>query len=261
MKPNNLESNFRQNILQPIRDELDHATAVLAEQIADAQPASVQLLQPKKVYKERVQHEIKHSIDSFEKTMHTGVIQLFRALTEVTTLHPNLITKEVRQDLVKLASFPKVAEEAIEKLKKGAEEDKSYQEILGMSKATVEAFYQAAKYLYEQQHYQEASAAFQVLTFINAKEPLFWIALGNSEYFCHHYEPALIAYALAGHIDLFNPTCHLYSCKCYEELGQIDNAINALDLALIAIAGDATQSVLVQKIDEEKNRLRQKINK
>ena len=251
MKRENGKQTSYETTLQSFRDELEEAVCLLAEE----EPESAQLLQSKKVYKERIQQEIKSSFDSFEKTMQTAVIQLFSALTEIANLQPDLLSKQVRQDTAQLAAFPKALEESIKKIKKGAEQNKSYQEILGVSEATMEAFYQAAKYLYEHKQYEEASAVFQLLTALNAKEPLFWLALGNSEYFCQRHESALIAYAIAGHIDPFDPTCHLYSCKCYEELQQIDKARNALDLALIAIDGIEGQALLVQKIVEEQQRL------
>lgn len=254
-------SGFRKQLIQPIQEELERATVLLSEELAQEQPESTQKLQPKNVYKERIQHEIKSSIESLQKTMHTGVTKLISTLIELAVHQPTLITEEVRKDLTKFIAFPKVAQSTIEKIRLETAEGKSFQEIFGISEATVEAFYQAARHLYEHQHYQDAQAAFQVLTFINGNKPLFWLALGSSQYFCHHYEQALIAYTLAGHIDPFVPTSHLYSCKCYEELGQIEKALNSLELALIAIRDDQTQFKLVQKIHEEQRRLTQKINK
>lgn len=261
MEYGNFDQKSRRKPMQLVQDELDASLAYLAEQMTNEEPEDALQLEPKQIKKQRVQQEIKNSITSFGKTMQVGVIKLFDALKELKTLQPELITEEVREDIIKFAALPKATENILQKIKKGIEENKSYKEIFGMSKATIEAFYQAAKYLYEQQRYQDAASAFQVLTFIVEKEPLFWIALGNSEYFCRHYDAALIAYALAGYIDPFDPAPHLYSCKCYEDTNQLDNAINALDLALIAMGDDSKDLALKQKTIEEQNRLRQKNTK
>lgn len=248
--------------LQSFQDELERQSQALAEQLTEIESGSAQKLLPERVYKERYLQEISSSIDSFKKTIQTGTRILFAALVEIAALHPDAITKEAQDNLARLSKFSpsKKAQSIIEKIKNEIG-TKNCQEILGISDATIEVFYQAAKYLYEQQRYQDAAAAFQILTLINDKKPLFWLAYGNSEYFCHAYKQALIAYAIAAYIDPFDPTFHLYSCKCYEELQEIDNAINALDLALIAIGSDTTQKELIQKIHEEKKRLSQKINK
>ncbi len=260
MKRENIKQALSyETTLQIFRDELQQAVDLLAEQLYEKEPEAAHLLQSKKMYKERIQREIRSSVDSFEKTMNTAVIQLFYALAEIATFQPDSISEQVKQDIVKLATFQKAIEESIKKIKSSTEQDKSYQQILGLSEATMEAFYQAAKYLYEQQHYEEASALFQLLIALSGKEPLFWLALGNSEYYCQRYESALIAYAIAGHIDPFDPACHLYSCKCYEELRQLDKARNALALALIAIDGSEGQALLVQKIGQEQQRLARKV--
>ena len=124
-----------------------------------------------------------------------------------------------------------------------------------MSDDTLEALYQAAKQLYEQQHYHEATALFGILSFFNAKQPIFWIGLGSCEYFCHHYEAALFAYGMAMHANPNDPAPHLYSCRCFEELKQIDNALNALNLALFLIKGDESKNELRKQIEEEKRDL------
>ena len=143
----------------------------------------------------------------------------------------------------------------------GIIQNKTIQEICGISPATIEALYQAAKYLYEQQDYQEASDAFGILVFLNSQTHLFWLGLGNSEFFCNHYQAALTAYAFAMRADPFDPHCHIYSCKCYEALGQIDQAINALDLALIAISDNKKYEALKPPLAAEKMRLQNKKTK
>src|SRR5581483_249883 len=141
----------------------------------------------------------------------------------------------------------------------GLGQEKSLQEMCGMSDETLKRFYKAAKYLYEHKEYEHAMAVFGILNLLNPKKPIFLLSIGHSAYFLHQYEAALNAYAICSMKHPLEYSCHLYSCKCYEEMNQIDLAINALDLALIVIADNPELNALKQEIASEQKRLTQKL--
>ena len=237
-----------------VEDGVRNAVTILSQEIV-SQEANSQKILPKKAYAERVHKEIQRDVEAFKHRIEKGSLELFKAVQEVAKNQPHLFTDEVHQDIAKLTDLAAVALQLLERYFYAFPEDNNVQEICQISDATINVLYLAAKHLYDQQHYEEAACAFQVLTLINDKQPFFWLVLGNCEFFCHRYQPALVAYALAGYNDPFDPTSFLYSCKCYEELGETENAINSLDLALIAIGDDKTQASLKQKIQLERQRL------
>lgn len=110
----------------------------------------------------------------------------------------------------------------------------SLQEVLGISENTIESIYKLAKYLYEQQLFEESSGAFYLLAFLNPSCETFWIGLGNSEYFLHNFKEALLAYSLAIQIDEENPHYHLLVAKCHKALGNKTAALASLGIAQLS---------------------------
>lgn len=244
--------------------QLEECFAMIASNIADTivegdQHPSQML--PKKVLKEKAQHEIQEGLITIKRRMENGVSQLLRAVLEFSRSHQDIHLDTIGQDLSKLivylASLPDHAREYFA----GMNNDISLQELCKMSNDTLDVLYKGAKHLYEQQRYQEAADAFSILTFLNAKHHPFWMGLGNSEYFCHRYQAALVAFAMAAIINPSDPYCHIFSCKCYEETKEIDNAINALDLALLTIGDDKNYAALKDAVTVERRKIIQKNKK
>lgn len=192
-----------------------------------------------------------------------GAAELIKAVEDLSKLRPYLIADTLVDDMKNFVTFSlslfqkKEAEEYFQ----GLQQEKTLQEICHISDATIESLYQAAKYLYDTEHYEEAANAFAVMTVLNGKRYTFWLALGNAEYVCRRYEPALLAYAMATLLNPLELTCHLQSCRCYEALQQTDNAINALELALLAIGDDRAQFAMKEKIIQHKRSLLEKNKK
>ncbi len=108
------------------------------------------------------------------------------------------------------------------------------QDAIGIPEAAIESLYQAAKYFYEQQLYEESSVAFTLLSLLQPVQPIFWMGLGNSEYFLCRYKQALMAYALASQTDSQNPQYHIFAAYCHKALGNKGAALSSLQLAELA---------------------------
>ena len=216
---------------------------------------------PKKAVEHKLQHEIESDLLKLKRRLDNGAMQLVQTLPEVMKTHPEINIEAVAIDLATVMKYLLTLSEHAEEYVQGLLHEKSVQEIAGMSSETLEALYQSAKYLYEHQQYEEAADSFGLLTLLNAKHPIFWLGLGNSEFFCHRYEPALTAYAMAVYVNPFDPTPHLYSCKCYEEIHELDNAVNALDLALYVLEQNQDESGMKEQIQTERQRLNKKLKK
>ncbi len=108
------------------------------------------------------------------------------------------------------------------------------QNAIGISENAIESLYQAAKYFYEQQLYEEASIAFTILSLLKPIQAIFWMGLGNSEYFLGRYKQAIMAYAIASQSDAQNPHYHIFTAHCHKALGNKSEALISLKLAELA---------------------------
>lgn len=244
-----------------VSHNLEEGFRALAEVLAELvvkEDVGADALEPKDVYRKKMAQELAQAMISCKRRIENGAQCLAEALDALAKTSPKMDVAQVTKDFVNLANYFAALDEHLGELLKAFDEGKSIQELSGMSRSTLDMLYLGAKDLYERQHYEEAANAFGILTFLNPRYMIFWLGLGNAEYFCHHYEGALTAYAFAVYVNPNDPSPHLYSAKCYEELQQMDYAINALDLALYVIQEDKTQDGLRREIEKEKRRLQQK---
>lgn len=140
-------------------------------------------------------------------------------------------------------------------------QQRSIQEQCGISNEALEEMYKAAKELYDQGNFLTSRAVFTFLTLLNSFRYAFWLGLANSEYHLQAFDSAVLAYAFAIEIKPSDPISYIYSSRCYEELQELDNAINALDLALLVIDQNNSYSKWKQIIQEEKVRLNRLLGK
>lgn len=244
-----------------VSHNLEEGFRALAEALAELivqEDTGAEALEPKDVYKKKVAQELSQGLISCKRRIENGAKCLTEIVEELAKTNSKIDIAQVTKDFMNLANYFAALPEHLEELYKAFGEGKSIQELAGMSRSTIDALYFGAKDLYERQHYEEAANAFGILTFLNPRYMIFWLGLGNAEYFSQHYEGALTAYAFAVYVNPDDPSPHLYSAKCYEELKQMDYAINALDLALYVIQEDKKQDALRREIEKEKRRLEQK---
>ena len=198
------------------------------------------------------------SIDAFQRLMEKGVFKMMETLTHLSNNEPSLLSEEVAQELAKLIAFPRIFPEHANAYMNAPEKEMSLKELCNIHDYTLKALYRAAKEVYEHQQYEDACDCFSVLTMIDANEPLFWLALGNSKYFCRQYDAALTAYARVAYMNPFEPMCHVSSSKCYDEMGQTELAVNALDLALLVIGDNKNHESLKLEVEKERKRILKK---
>ena len=198
--------------------------------------------------KELFGKEICKELETVQQQLTDGAFHLLQKIT---------FTADIAGDLEKLAHY--IQSLSIEEHRnlyfKGLEEEKSIQEMCGITDETLEHMYRAAKELYDLKDFHAAKAAFSFLTLLNPFRYVFWLGLANSAVYCQAFDCALTAYAFAIEINPSDPICYIYSSRSFEELKQWDNAINALDLALLVIEKNSVYADWKQKIQEEKMRL------
>lgn len=139
----------------------------------------------------------------------------------------------------------------------------SLHEALELTDTELDTLYQGVKYLFEQQYYVEAAAAFSFLTFLSPAIPIFWMGLGTAEYHLQRYEAALLAYAMAAQANGLDPLPHLFSAQCYELLNEKERALHSLELARLVLTHAEQLSEMEvrqfeQKIDAKCNEMKRK---
>jgi type III secretion system low calcium response chaperone LcrH/SycD len=229
------------DLSEKIEDSIDSASSMLAD-LGGKQSESRQ-------------KEFSAGLKPIVSRMQRGMTEILHFLTSPTTHDPLAFSEETTQQLCQIAAIASVMSDNPSEYLLLLARDKTLQEIFGLTDETMEKLYQAAKFIYEQQHYAESAAAFSVLCSINPSNHTFWIGFGNSEYFCQNYQMALVAYALAAQANPNDPMCHFFSAHCYEALKQKDHAINSLELALLTIGDLPEFSQWKQKAVEHKQRL------
>jgi tetratricopeptide (TPR) repeat protein len=233
-------------------DQFAHGVALL---IAEAEGGNQKT---KHLREEKLSIEINHVLADFYKRLRLGVQSLVTGLQEVAKENHAINAGNVMQDLEKCVSYFSRLNTHFQEYLNHALQDDSIQETTRISDGTMEALYSVAKYYYDREHYKEAADAFIVLASINPKVPAYWLGLANAEFFCHHYEPSLMAYSVATHLDPTNPFYQIYSARCYEEIQDIENAIGALELAELIIDETNTHTQLKPEIVSKKQQLKTK---
>lgn len=245
----------QETVLISLTEGLTQLAASMAEIISENDPHAGKMT-PKKAERERLSKALEAEFILFRRRFELSCHPLLLALDELTKTHPEIYLESIARDFHKLQNTLLAID--AKKIEEAFSRNWSFQELAGMQDSTIEALYQAARLLYEREQYEEAAALFGILTFFNAKHFIFWIGLGNSEFFLQRFEAALKAYAIAVHANPDEATPHLYSAKCFEELQQLDNALNALNTALFVLRGRRGQEALMESVEQEKERLTMK---
>lgn len=114
---------------------------------------------------------------------------------------------------------------------------KTAQQILEISDANMQAFYEAAYRLFEHDRVEEAANAFFFLATLNPFHHSYWLGVGMCAQLVGDLEAAVDAYELAALSEVESPVPYFYLAKCLFALNERETSIEALDIAL-EYAGD-----------------------
>lgn len=241
-----------------VPDELDQkyqAVALeLAQKKAEEEAFKPNQLLSKDALVKRFQQQLQEEYTSYRKQLATGVLSLVRALCELASEMPNLLTEEI------VAGLHRIAGLSNQIAKDGGElsRELTLQEIANVDDAVLDILYQGAKRLYVQKLFEEAAYAFQFLTSLDPKNYVFWQGLANAEFQLGHYKAALDAYLLLTEANPDDPNSFRSLSRCYEELGNISQALDAIDHALFAVAEKSEYAHLKGELEQAKAQLSKK---
>lgn len=219
-----------------MHDDLRKMLEKIAEQLKDLAPPGFRVPTPAKPALDADVQRMEKSLLSIYHKMERGMHKLVDLLHEL----PHAGGEKQDPQLVQaVADMITVASVVIGQFKPALHlmaQGEPIQEILGISTLSLQSLYKLSSYLYEHQHYEEACGAFYLLSLINPSYHIFWIGLGNCEYFLRRYEEALLAYTFAAQTNPNDPSCQLLMAKCQMALGNYAAATAYLSLAELSIS-------------------------
>ena len=232
MDTNELETKLIQGV-ETLEGTFSDLARNLANILADKEMGHPNQLMSKTSFLERFQTEIRDELKGTQNRLKNGPISILHALIELQKDESQ--ADQIIEDFGKLTNLASLILEDRQNFIDELARDKSLQDIAGISNASLEKMYKAAKYLFDQQRFEEAADAFGFLTMLNSQKFAFWLGLGNSEFQLKKYKAALWAYAFVCRVNPADYYSHIFSCRCYEALDELENAMNALELALYVL--------------------------
>ncbi len=224
----------------------------LASVLAEQEMYRPNQLMPKTAFLERYQKQIAEELEGPQNRLKNGMVALLSAMSESEV---GCDDAEIMDDLAKISNLVVLIADDRQRFIDELIDDKTIQEIAGISDGAIEKMYQASKWLYDQKRYQEARDAFGFLTMLNSQKFAFWLGLGNSEYQLQNYSAALYAYAFESRVNPTDYFCHMFACRCYEALNDLDNAKNSLELALYVIGDNPEHQEIKLTLEQHAKRI------
>lgn len=238
-----------------VESQIHSLSAAMSQVLLDERADDSNPLISRNSQKMKIAYEVETELLSFASRIADGLKVIDRLSDKLAIYEPKVFTPEVVLALKKLCHEESDLQTAAIQSLFAKGQNKPIQELVGVNKAVVKALYRASAELYNSKSFQEASAAFTVVTLMDVPAHDAWIGLGNSEFYCQRYQSALIAYAMAAWSEPKNPMSHIYSSHCYEALKEYEKAINALEIALHVIKNNPSYSAWIKQTEELKTRL------
>lgn len=214
--------------------EIEAKCQEIAQKMADETLLKpLQLQSPEllfKRYKQQLQEEF-----AKEKAVHNrGALGLASALKELKGETPSLFTEEVTNSIAQFSKLPERISEDTERFTAFIEQGGTLQEFAGINNETMNVLYLAGKHLFDKGQFEEAACVFFFLTGLNPKTYVFWEALANSEFHQKRFNEALDALSHITDVDPPDASVQCTLSRCYEEIGNIDLSLQALERAQLA---------------------------
>ncbi len=233
-------------------DDIDMEYLQIATEVATNRATEEQIMHPdgllnQKSLFERYRQEMQQEFTNYRRRQQNGAAKLALSLQELIQASPELFSDKILQEIEKLAFLEgKIAKDNAAFTEHIAKAE-TLQELAEIDDAAINVLYLAAKRLYDEKAYDDAADAFFFLTVLNPLHVVFWLGFANSEFYLQNYNEALAAYKNVQEALPEDLTLRLALCHCYEALGDKENALKMIDLAL-AVSGDDSFELEQEKI-------------
>jgi len=140
----------------------------------------------------------------------------------------------IENELTEFNSFAHFTQKLndLDRIKKDLKKGQLPQQIINFSDETMHKLYEICLKLFEEKSFKDAANSFLFLATLNPHHAGYWLGLGMATQMCHDYETAIDAYELAACLEIANPVPYFYLGKCYFAIHELENSLQALNLAI-----------------------------
>ena len=181
--------------------------------------------------RQRLTHELSLEISTLRQRCRNGLKLILEKLHSIhePDVAPSVafLEKELSTRLYKILSSPSFTQIVL-KVVSG----QSWREALQFPKDSLELLYKGAKSFFEEGCFTEATDCFSFLSWFDARQYDFWMALGHSQFHCANHSSAISSYGLASHCISDDSWPHTYSASCFEAIGEYDQAVECITQSL-----------------------------
>lgn len=176
---------------------------------------------------QRVVHELGIEISTLRKRCQNGLKLILQELhsmdePEVKNALP-ILEHDLSSKLHGIISSPSFTQIVLRVVS-----GETWRESLRLPKECIDLLYKGAKAIFENGRFQDATDCFAFLSWFDARQYDFWMALGHCQFHCANHEAAISSYGVASHCLPEESWPHIYSATCFEALGNFEQASRCL---------------------------------
>lgn len=210
--------------------ELSKEASQLARKAAEDSESIEHKLLSLEAHAKRIEHELSQYMLIAKKRISDGFWSCIDATKELARLDSTINLESLESDVrIAFSRFDSVAR--VKDMSGKTVEGMTWKELLGLSDATLQLFYQAAKSLFDCGQHPKAEAAFFFLTTVDYKQYAFWLGLGHAAFHVGNLNQAINAYEMADSCQPGSIYPSLYVANCFEALNDYQEALLALEKA------------------------------
>jgi tetratricopeptide (TPR) repeat protein len=214
-------------------DELQAALPELLSTAAVEEHTSQQSKSLHKQNQQKLTHEIYAELETLRRRCRNGLSLILQQLhakqeAEIFSALPRL-EQELEQRLYHVLSSPSFTQ-IILRVVSG----ETWKEALRLSDEAMKLLYEGAKEVFEEGRFEDATDCFCFLSWFDARQYDFWMALGHSQFHCANHGNAISSYGVASQCAPTESWPHIYAATCFEALEDFDQATQALTEGLEA---------------------------
>lgn len=167
---------------------------------------------------EQIKLQIANLINTYMDSLEKGLMTLSHTLKNLSFEKTQEFPEAIWNEIIRIRETPTPSLDELQN------ENLSLKEFYKISDETLSYFYQVANDLFQKQQYLEAKDILTYLCALDAENKIYWLALGNTEYYLQDFNKALQAYTAAILTSPEDPRAFLYAAHCYAHLGEIKSA-------------------------------------
>lgn len=175
----------------------------------------------------KLAHELGIEISSLRQRCRNGLKLILQQLEsmkekEIVTSLPH-VKKELAEKFDSVLASPSFTQIVLRVVS-----GETWREALRLPRETLDLLYKGAKTVFEDGRFQEAINCFAFLSWFDARQYDFWMALGHSQFHCALHDNAISSYGVAAICLPDESWPYIYSATCYEALGDFEQASRCL---------------------------------